>query len=497
MRLDTLAPAVAIILLAAGAAGPLAQAATPPTATITSPSEGATLTETGVVRISYSGYSPAAQNISGYFMLDGEPAGTFNARIASPNGTVFNASIAGAGSSSGAHALTARVFTDVDNPVDTPSVTILLDKRPTIADLAYSYDLDARRLHVSATVTDDGGSSNVQLRSGKNTTNATASGPIELVLAAPRHVGTYNATLEAQDSAGQVARASFTYVVADREAQLTIDNLVYERGGWLHLSGSADDADGLRSLHVSTPLGSGYASLANGSWSASIRVTPRLGSFNGTLLASDAWSGSTAMPFTFEIGGEVETIYERSVTTDNGTYQNYASLDLPAVLGGAFEICVGDCDSPSPSPLPVNASATGYSLLCANHGNPQCRAVTGRPITGGQFALCEPGGQALLREAVALADNATRSLTGRKAVCHDNYAALVNSTNGTTSSSPPGVFVAGRYNATGPNGTRPPCISVGEDTRCALDEPATFRLDLAWVQGPYQTVTVRLTGIRV
>src|SRR5688572_9209141 len=99
MRLERVASALAILLFLLAAIGPSASAASPASVLIVSPADGATVPTTSTVRIHYGGYAPGAQNISGYLMLDGEPAGTFFAKTSptSPaNGTTFDATLRGA-----------------------------------------------------------------------------------------------------------------------------------------------------------------------------------------------------------------------------------------------------------------------------------------------------------------------------------------------------------------------------------------------------------------
>lgn len=75
------------------------------------------------------------------------------------------------------------------------------------------------------------------------------------------------------------------------------------------------------------------------------------------------------------------------------------------------------------------AARTAYERTCGrNYHNPDCRLLTGRPVTSGQFALCEPSGSALPRQAVATIDGTAAAIAGRKVVCHNYWHNDVNST---------------------------------------------------------------------
>lgn len=494
MRLERVASALAIVLFLLAAIGPSAFAASPASATIVSPGEGATVPATSMVRIHYAGYTAGAQNVSGYLMLDGEPAGTFFAKTSptSPaNGTTFDATLRGAGFASGAHALSARVFTERDGPVDTPPIAIVLDTPPTISDLSVAYDHDARRLLVEATVTDDGGASLVWLASGLQRVNATGEGRVALSLYAPRGAGTYDAALGANDSHGQASVIRFTYDVVDREADLEVLEASYQLGGQLLVSGTVLDRDQPSWMQITTPLGNGYANVANGSWSSTFNVTPKLGTFNGTVTTWDAWGGSTQAPFTFTIHGASEILFERVVTTGIGAHADESSISIPGMLGGTIEICVEVCNATDAGPAPW---APFFDVICSHEENLPCRALTGRPVSGGALDLCQDTPppnfplRPILGSPVWSARKTVENATGA-GPCTSVRDELEARANGTGAASGIAIVVSSPL--------RVHCASTGGDARCGFDAPRGTVLDLSWLQGAGRTASVRVSGIRV
>jgi len=191
----------------------------------------------------------------------------------------------------------------------------------------------------------------------------------------------------------------------------------YLLGGDLRVSATASDPDGLQSVSITTPLGNGQANLTNGTWSATLHVTPRLGTFTGNVTARDMWGGDTTVPFQFTIAGARETLFERVVTTEIGAFADESQTALPGVLNATLEICTGGCGD----------------------GNTHLGVFVAASLS-----------------------SATSS---------------GNSTNLTT-----------------PLGR---CVSTGADRVCAFDAPHGTYMDVAWAQAHFQTVTVRVTGIRV
>lgn len=506
MRLERVGSAVAIILVVLATAPPPAIADASPAATIVSPADGATVVGTTLtVRIHYADHSGGAKSIMGHLTLDGAALPMFQRNVTgSPsNGTTFNATLDLSSVASGAHALGASVGTELDAPIEAPAITIVVDKPPTIEVLNVSYDLDARELSVTAEVADDADVLlAVQLSAGKNATNASFLGVGVVTLHAPRGPGTYPASLSATDASKQSARRNFNFTVADREAALTVSHAAYELGGKLRVRGNVSDPDGdVTSVHVKTSLGSGMATIANGTWSALVNVTPRLGTFNGTAYSRDAWGGITGAPFSFTIGGPNETIFERTVTTEIGAYADAAHLKIPRVLGGAIEICVDGCAG-APS---TTASATLYNATCGgfNYQGNVCRQLTGRPGFPGSFDVCWGASQDLLSRTLSGAVRAANNATGGQ-ICSSAFDELNATERATLESlglSPvgqpaPGVAIAIRSNDSSSNNTSPDCVATNDRT-CLFEAPSGTSLDLSWLQGAGHTVSVRIRGVRV
>lgn len=68
-----------------------------------------------------------------------------------------------------------------------------------------------------------------------------------------------------------------------------------------------------------------------------------------------------------------------------------------------------------------------YGTLCVTPDNVHCRVISGRPLIGGAFAVCESSSQPLLRQTVAQVDGNVYGVAGRRAVCHA-YSSDVNAT---------------------------------------------------------------------
>lgn len=491
MRLERLPPASAIFLLVAAAVGPVALAASSPVASILSPEAGEIVSATSLVRISYSGYSASAQNVSGYLMLDGEPAGTFTTRVASPNGTTFDARLRALSFASGDHALTARVFTERDDPVDTAPVAIAIDLPPVVRDVSHAYDLDARTLSIGVNVTDDHGDSLVRFATGANNTTHLVNGAFVATLAAPRDEGVHNATITATDGWNHTVQVRFDYAVADREADLTIAEVTYLVGGKLRVSGTAADVDGLRDIRISTQL-SGAAlanySPSNHSWWAIVPLAAQLGTFNGTVRSNDSWGGNTTMPFTFTIEGTRETFFLRSITTDAGAYADRGEFLLPRVFDGTIEICIDACGTPAER---INRLAEG--TLCADADGPPCRALTGRPIISGAFEMCErrSNNQAAYTIGQAIHQNTTQLVGLGPCTSLLGQTGPLPAVEANYTRDPTSVIVK-RSNATSAT-----CEAIGVDRTCAFQTAGPTLFEIAWLQAPQKSVTVRISGVRL
>lgn len=344
MRLERVVPAVAIVLSLLASSAP-ALATSGASAEILSPGEGATIGANAPVEIRYvaaNGTWP--RHLYGHLTLDGEWAGGFSVMpLPGPGGPVFRATLRAEAFAAGPHALGAVVFTDEAPPVTTPEVQVVLDLPARVAASAW-YDVDARRLHVATNVTDEAPVV-VALSAGANGTQETFLGERELVLSVAHAPGNYTAKLVARDSLNQTTSLALAYVVGDRPADVEILEALYEVGGILRLRAGATDADGgLRGISITTPLGSGFAvQPSNGSWEADVRVSPRLGTHNGTLTTKDAYGGTTSVPFSFVVGGAREVIFEREVSVEFGAHGNLLVPFLPRVHEGLIEICVQGC----------------------------------------------------------------------------------------------------------------------------------------------------------
>ncbi|HET6404547.1 MAG TPA: hypothetical protein VFH78_07860 [Candidatus Thermoplasmatota archaeon] len=492
MRLHRVPSAAAIILLVLAAQGPAALASTAPTATLVSPGDGATVGPEERVRIAYSGFSPLARNASGYLMLDGQPAGTFIVPI--PNtttGTItINATLAAGGFSSGAHALSARVFTDRDAPVDTQAITVLLDHPPKVSNLSWSYDLDARTLRVHAEIGDEGATL-VHLSSGGNNTTATANGVVELALHAPRPVGNYTAVLGATDARNQTTRVSFLYEVADREADIVITSANVSDGR-LRVAGTLADPDGLGWLYLESLPGSGSGP-ANASFLLDVPAYAYTGTWNATLHHKDPWNGHTAVHFTITIVNPRVTVFERTIDTSTGAYADRSNVTIPPLQRGVIEICIDGCGADDE----LSASRLVSSLLCPPSANETvpCRAVTGRPVAAGALELCRDSPppnfplRPLLGEPVWQARRAveTASPVGPCTSLLDTLASAERALPG----APQGVVVSLRQ------GSADVCTAAGGDRECSFATHGPTVLDLTWLQSPHHSVTVRITGERL
>lgn len=336
---------VLAVTLAAFAGSPAGAAGTP-SATILAPGAEEIVSATSAVSIAYAGYSASAVNISGYLMLDGEAAGTFTIRVASPNGTTFDAHLDANGFASGSYQLSARVFTDRDNPVDTPAVPIGIDLPPVVEDTWHAYDLDARKLTIGVNVTDDHGDVLVRFATGANRSTNLVRGAFNVTLPAARPEGVYKAYVNATDGWNHTVRVAFDYAVLDREAALVVTEATYIIGGKLRISGSVSDPDGAPRLVVRTPLGDANLTAdASGAWSVLLDVTPQLGTFAGNVTSADPWGGNTSAPFTFTVGGARETFLERRIATQTGAYADELRASVPRVLGGLVEICIDACNA--------------------------------------------------------------------------------------------------------------------------------------------------------
>lgn len=519
MRLVRLGSAAAIVLLLVAAFPPTASASSA-TATIVSPSAGDTIRANATVRIHYAGYSSNATNLSVELLLDGASAGGGSRPIGGnpSNGTTFNVTLVSANFSSGSHALSARVWTALDAPVDTPAVSIVLDKPPVVSVVNSTYDLDARRLVVEASVTDDGGAPSIRLSSGPNSTNASFQGTQTIVLPAARGPGNYTAFLNATDGLDQTTRVSWQYVVLDREAFLSFTNVQYQLGGHLLLQGNVSDPDGRVSIRVETPLGSGDAVVSNNStrWSASVPVTPQLGTFHGTIRSKDPWGGTTDRTFQFTIGGPNVTVYERTISTQVGAHAENSYVTIPAILGGRIEICVDGCSPGGPSTNNSTGPATGaaailYRSLCQSAESIPCRQLTGHPGMPGQFDGCADAPSPVLigRTVWTLVQSADDATDGRacRGLFDDvnataAYADRVLGPGPLQGVAADDVAVRIGHTTFTPGGgasasAEPLCTTVGADARCAYASAQSERLTIDWAQGIDHVVTVRIVGVRV
>lgn len=502
MRLDRSTLAVAIVIALLVPAFPSA-AASPPSAAL-GLEDGAILTPRASVEVTYTGWSSDARNLTGHLLLDGAWAGSFSARLpeatknnttngtiagpvngtangtangsAAPSSIVVQARLAAGGFAGGAYTLVARVSTEVDAPVDSPGVAVVLDTPPSLSASA-SYDLDTRQLRVQVDVADDGGEVDVVVKSGNATSSARMVGHAELVLDAPRPPGTYVASVSARDAQGQTAAMNVTYEVTDRETEATSLLAAYERGGMLRIEAVLADADGgLRSVEVTSRGGRTAAELRNGTWHATLRITPALGEQNGTILARDQYGGFTSLPFSYTIDGPVETVWTQNISTTAGAHVDAFAVRVPPLLGGVIEICVDGCETPPRGVVPCSPCP----------GDP-------RPILEG-FRVCRPSGHpftgpganvlgALVWNVTHLLDNATKG-----AFCEAYREPL-------TAPSGVGIAFMDRSNATAP--PRLLCSSTGDDVACTYNTTSHALLDVLWTQARAHQVEVRIRGILV
>lgn len=356
MRLSWSASAVAIVLVLIAAGVPPTSAASEPSATIVSPSPGATLKPGDAIRVHYSGYDPKARNASGYLTLDGAPAGTFARWISSANDTTVTVILRPSNATpSGPLALGVRIFNELDAPVDAEPIAVVLDRAPTIQEMAASYDKDEEFVRITATLEDDL-STTVSARAivlnnwgeifaSANATLATGAAAIDM----PIHLrpGTYSAWLNVS-AGGSSTLASVAFGVQDRRALVSDVVASYEIGGIVRVSALVADADGISSVWISAPSvdnGGGAATFdaETGRWSGAIRVNvTRLGTFSGSILVWDADASLTTHNFTFVVAGEKETFFEETLDAALEFQVHALMRSIPRSIG-EVEICVDDC----------------------------------------------------------------------------------------------------------------------------------------------------------
>ena len=529
MRLERVFPALAIVLSLLASAAP-AVASSGPSASILSPTDGATVGPGAPITVEYRGWSLSATHLAGYFLLDGEWAGGFTRVLphanASSNGTRFDAGLDAADLASGAHALQVVVFTETDAPMTSEPVGIVLDHPPRVTASAW-YDLGERALHVLADVIDEDVAS-VNLTVGKNWTAASFVGTQELVLPVGLGPGSYVARLNATDMRGAWTEVSIPFTVGDRPAQVEILEARYEIGGWLVFSASATDADGgVRHATVAALGSSAPTWPRNGTWEARVGIAPRLGVHNGSFTTVDAWGGKTTTPFTFAVGGEREVVFEREIVTQDGAYADHFRSALGGVLDGRIEICPGSCEPANDTGLPEQNIAWG--ALNATYDAASALPAAGSALNGtwgGTFApmrFCTPTAPAnpiaytaaytaFMAADAALANATTGApdpaIDGFR-LCRDHEPTFdsVGSRAPTAPTTPAeGVrpdrttFVrVSIEGSAGPNATAKNCTSTGESATCTFDASprANPTLDVTWSQAGARTVLVRVTGIRV
>lgn len=339
MRLSRVVPAVALALALFAPSIPLAAASHGASVAIVSPGEGVAVGVRGNVTLHAAGFHGGVAQ--GYLMLDGVWAGSLASTPVVPGGTTFSATLNATGFAAGAYALTARVFTMTDAPVDSAPVAVVLDLPPVVSASA-AYDLDARALHVVASVEDEG-LANVTLRAGSSSVSARFVGTQELVLPLARSPGNYTARLSAVDALGQNTTITVAYEVGDREAEIEIIEVTYLMGDLLRVAVRASDPEGLKSVAANTSLGGGrdlnYDD-ETGQWSALLRIDARIGDHTGVVTTRDVHGGTSNATFSFTLGGPREVLFERTVTTDMGLYVDAIELFLPRVHEGRIEICL-------------------------------------------------------------------------------------------------------------------------------------------------------------
>lgn len=378
MRLERVVPAVAIVLFLSTL--PAVASEGGPSATVVAPAEGATIGPRENVSIEYTNPTPGP--VSGYLTLDGAWAGSFGTPI-SPAGTVrIRAQLNATGFASGAHLLSAHVYTNATAPVDAPPVSVVLDHPPAVSAVA-TYDLDARVLRVSVGVEDEGPTPPTVNLSERNVSVQRAFvGTEELALPVVHGPGSYTARLRAVDARNQSTQLDVPYTVLDRPAALELLEASYAVGGFLTVDVAGSDADGgIRSMHVWAMGHNATMEAANGSWRIRLGVEPQLGEHAGEVVAKDAYGGQTTLPFTFVIGGPREVIFERTIRTTTGSYENVDLLYLPRVHDAVLEICVQDCAS--------NVTYVGAGLVVAMM---EARTASGAQetcISRGDSVRCE------------------------------------------------------------------------------------------------------------
>lgn len=375
MRLSRVVPAVALAFALFAPSISLVAASHGASATLLSPAPGAAIRVDASVVIQVSGFHGSA--IQGYLMLDGAWAGSLPMMAIVPgNTTTVTVGLNATGFAPGPYSLSAHVFSGNDAPVNTPAVAITLDTPPAVA-ASGKYDLDERRLRVTATVEDESAPA-VELRAGTAKVNASFVGTHEFVLPLTRSPGNYTAQLSAVDALGQNTTLAVPYTVHDRAADIRIIEITYLMADRLRVVVAASDPDGLRRVDADTTLGGGrhlkYDNETD-TWSAELRINASLGDHAGTIQTRDAHEGTTNVSFAFSIGGPREVLFERTIATDKGAYMDVINLFLPRVHEGRVEVCLDGVCSGAPYWIGTQVEAIIRESL-PFPGQPQPRVCT-------------------------------------------------------------------------------------------------------------------------